>query len=109
MKPIDPNSAINYLVETAPQFAQAKAERTYIENFLRSKKALLMQNHADKPIGAQEREAYAHVDYISLLAALQVAVEKEEKLRWMMEAARLRVDVWRSTEASNRAVDRATA
>jgi len=79
-----------------------------LEEFRKSKKALLMQLHNDKPIGAQEREAYAHPEYIGLLAALQVAVEKEENLRWMMTAATTRVEVWRSQEASNRNQERAT-
>ena len=105
---IDPNEAVDALIKMAPQYAQAKAERIYLEEFRKSKKALLMQLHNDKPIGAQEREAYAHPEYIGLLAALQVAVEKEENLRWMMTAATTRVEVWRSQEASNRQQDRAT-
>jgi len=107
-RPIDPNEAVDALIKMAPQYAQAKAERIYLEEFRKSKKALLMQLHNDKPIGAQEREAYAHPEYIGLLAALQVAVEKEENLRWMMTAATTRVEVWRSQEASNRNQERAT-
>lgn len=108
-KPIDPQAAVDYLIEVAPQYAKAKAERVYLEEFRKSKKAILMQAHGDKAIGAQEREAYAHPEYIGLLAALQVAVEREENLRWMMVAAQTRVDVWRSQESSNRMQDRAAA
>jgi hypothetical protein len=97
----DPHKAVDYMVENAPLFAKAKAERVYIESFL-------MQAHGEKPIGAQEREAYAHPEYIGLLAALQVAVEAEETLRWMLVAAQTRVEVWRSTEASNRTIERTT-
>jgi hypothetical protein len=104
----DPHKAVDYMVENAPLFAKAKAERVYIESFLKSKKAVLMQAHGEKPIGAQEREAYAHPEYIGLLAALQVAVEAEETLRWMLVAAQTRVEVWRSTEASNRTIERTT-
>ena len=108
-RPIDPNAAVDYLVEAAPKFAQAKAERMYLEEFRKSKKALLMQAHNDKPIGAQEREAYAHPEYIGLLAALRVAVEREENLKWMMTAAQTRVEVWRSQESTARSQDRATS
>jgi hypothetical protein len=107
-KPIDPQSAVDYMAETAPKYAKAKAERVYLEEFRKSKKAVLMQAHGEKPIGAQEREAYAHPEYIGLLAALQVAVEAEETLRWMLVAAQTRVEVWRSTEASNRTIERTT-
>lgn len=97
------------MVKSAPVYAKARAERVYVEEFRKSKKALLMQQHSDKPIGAQEREAYAHPEYIGLLAALRVAVEAEENARWMLIAAQTRVEVWRSQEASNRATDRAAA
>jgi hypothetical protein len=106
---IDPQSAVDFMIKTAPQYAQAKAKRVYLEEFRKSKKAILMQNHSDKAIGAQEREAYAHPDYLGLLAALQVAVAEEEELRWTLIAAQTRVEVWRSQEASNRAQDRTTA
>lgn len=109
MKQIDPQSAVDYMVKSAPVYAKARSERVYLEEFRKSKKALLMQQHSDKPIGAQEREAYAHPEYIGLLAALRVAVEAEENARWMLIAAQTRVEVWRSQEASNRATDRAAA
>lgn len=108
-RPIDPQGAIEQMWKLAPEYAKAKAERVYLDEFRKSKKALLMQAHGDKPIGAQEREAYAHPEYIGLLAALRVAVETEETLRWRLVCAQTAVDVWRSTEASNRAVDRAAA
>jgi len=108
-KPIDPQASVESLWKMAPQFAKAKAERTYLENFLRSKKAILMSEFKNLPIGAQEREAYAHPEYIGLIAALQVAVEAEETLRWRLESCRLAVDVWRSQNASNRTIDKAAA
>jgi hypothetical protein len=109
MREIDPQSAVDAMIQMAPKYAQAKGERVYLEEFRKSKKAILMQAHNEKPIGAQEREAYANAEYIGLLAALRVAVEKEEELRWKLVAAQTRVEVWRSQEASNRAQDRAAA
>jgi hypothetical protein len=106
---IDPQSAVDFMVRTAPQYAKAKAERVYLDEYRKSKKAILMQNHAEQSIGAQEREAYAHPEYLTLLLALKSAVEAEEALRWTLVAAQARVEVWRSQEASNRAQDRVTA
>ena len=60
-------------------------------------------------IGAQEREAYAHADYAAHLKALQEAVQIEETLRWRMVTDQASVEVWRSQNASNRAIDRAAA
>ncbi len=51
---------------------------------------------------AQEREAYAHIEYADLLRGLMVAIEKEETLKWMLSAAQMKADIWRSEQASER-------
>jgi hypothetical protein len=107
MRDIDPNEAIDFIFRHSKIFAAAKAERIYLEEFRKSKKALLMKESFEETIGAQEREAYAHPDYEKLLMGLREAIEIEEKLRWELVAAQARVDVWRSIEASNRQEARA--
>ena len=99
---IDPNRAIQYLVDNAPKFAEAKATRVYIENYLRSVKSRLMANE-EGTLGAKEAYAYAHSDYIEQLTALRIATEEEERLKYMMSAAQLRVDVWKTNEYTKRA------
>jgi hypothetical protein len=42
------------------------------------------------------------------LEGLREAVEKAEELRWMLIAAQARLDIYRTQEASNRAIDRNT-
>jgi hypothetical protein len=59
-------------------------------------------------IGAQEREAYAHPEMVELLMGLKAAVEIEEKLKWDITAAELRVEIWRTEQANNRAEGKAT-
>jgi hypothetical protein len=100
-----PYKAIEFILEQAPRFAEAKAQRVYIENFLRTKKALLMKEAMAKGIDsgvAQEREAYAHPEYQELLRGLQVAIEQEETLLWKLRAAQMKSDIWRSEQASER-------
>ena len=43
MENIDPNQAVDFLLKNAGLFAKAKAQRIYLEEFRKSKKALLMQ------------------------------------------------------------------
>jgi uncharacterized protein (DUF2132 family) len=107
--PIDPQSAVDFLIKTAPAYAKAKAERVYLEEFRKSKKAILMQQSSEKTAAMQERDAYAHPEYLGLLAALRVAVDAEENARWLMVAAQTRVEVWRSQNAANRQIERVTA
>lgn len=102
----DPNAAVEFLIKNAPKFAQAKANRVYIENFLRSKKSLLM-SEIEGAVNAKEAYAYAHPEYRELLEGLKAAVEAEETLKWKMTAAELAIEIWRSEQANNRRQDNA--
>lgn len=105
---IDPHDAVDYIIKNAGRFAAAKAERVYLEEFRKSKKALLMKASGESSGIGQEREAYAHPEYIQLLEGLKEAVQVEEKLRWDLVAAQARVEIWRTEQANNRNQDRAT-
>lgn len=107
-KPTDPNKAVDYILANAGKFAAAKAQRVYLEEFRKSKKALLMSECTEKAANAREQYAYAHPDYQALLMGLKEAIEVEETLKWNLTAAQIRVDIWRSQEASNRGQDRTT-
>jgi hypothetical protein len=105
---IDPNKAIEFIIKQSGIYAQAKANRVYIENYLRSAKSKMMMESTATSIAAKEMEAYATDDYIALLDGLKEAVETEEKLRWQLIAAQERVQIWRTQEATNRTIDRVT-
>ena len=104
----DPHDAVNYIIKHARQFADAKAQRVYLEEFRKSKKALLMKQSLEPALGAQERDAYAHAEYVELLKGLRDAVAIEEKLRWDLIAAQARVDIWRTEQANLRNEGKAT-
>ena len=100
-----PYKAIEFILEQAPKYAEAKAQRIYLEEFRKTKKALLMKDALARGIDsgiAQEREAYAHYEYQELLLGLQAAIEKEETLKWKLTAAQMKSDIWRSEQASER-------
>lgn len=97
--------ALDWIRDNAPKYAKAKAERIYLEEYRKTKKALLMQKAeraGHKTVNSQEREAYADDDYQEHLVALGAAVEEEERLRWLMVAAQARIEAWRSLESSRR-------
>jgi hypothetical protein len=100
---INPNKAIQYLMDTAPLYAQAKANRMYLEEMRKSVKAKLMKGCQETVLGKQEIFAYAHPDYIEILEGIKAAVEQEENYRWMMAAAQARVEVFKVNEYTKRA------
>jgi len=108
MKQIDPNEAIDYMIKHSAEYAQAKSQVTYLEEFRKSKKAMLFSAAIGNTIADKDNYAYSHPEYLAVLDGLKDAVEKAETLRWMLIAAQARIDVWRSQEASNRGIDKAT-
>ena len=104
----EPTKAIQYLIDTAPLYAKAKADRMYLEEFRKSRKAQLASQAGTEVLGKQETFAYAHPEYIQILEGIKQAVEKEEKYRWLMTAAQARIEVWRTEQYSARMEVKAT-
>ena len=104
----DPHKAVDYILLNGKNFARAKSERIYLEEYRKSLKSILMKRSMENSLGAQEREAYAHEEYLQLLNGLKVAIEAEEKLRWDLIGAQARVEIWRTEQANNRAEGKAT-
>jgi len=109
-KRIDPEQSAQDIRDKAHSYGQAKAQRVYLEEFRRSKKAMLMKDCFTMGVeaaNAQEREALADPEYIQLLKGLAAAVENEETLKWEIEAARLEIEIWRTRQATARMVNKA--
>lgn len=110
-KPTDPNEAVDFILAKSAEYAQAKANRIYVEEYRKTLKAELCKKALEQgyeAVNAQEREAYSHPDYKAHLTAIREAVEAEEQLRWMLIAAEARIEVWRSLESSARMQVKAT-
>jgi len=104
-----PYKAVDFIIANAPLYAKAKSERIYLEEFRKTKKALLMKDAmvaGYDSAASQEREAYAHPDYKTVLAGLAVAVEKEETLKWQLMAAQMKTEIWRTESANERMQDK---
>ena len=113
-KLINPNEAVDFMIAQSAKYAEAEANKVYMEELRKTIKAEEMKNAEMygngeyKTAAMQEREAYASPRYKEHLLALKQAVEERERLRWMLIAAQERIAVWRSMEASSRHVDKAT-
>ena len=105
-----PEAHAQAIRDLAPKYGDAKAQRVYIEEFKKSKKAMLMRDALLNGIEAanhQEREAYSNPEYVQLIKGLASAIEVEETLRWELESHRLDIEIWRSRESTARAQDKA--
>jgi len=104
----EPTKANQYLIDTAPLYAKSKADRMFLEEFRKSRKAQLASQAGTEVLGKQETFAYAHPEYIQILEGIREAVEKEETYRWMMTAAQAKIEVWRTQQYSARLEVKAT-
>ena len=94
------------LREIAGKFAKAYANREHLDEFKKSKLAILMkqaERDGFSTSAAQEREARAHPEYLSLLDGLRAAVEASELLRWELKIAEIGSEIWRTQQANVRA------
>lgn len=97
---------LTFIRDKAGAYGNAKAARVYLEQFRKSKKAMLMvqaEKEGIKTVSERECYAYSHPEYIDLLQGLRVAVEEEEKLAMLITSAKLRIELFRTEQANQRA------
>ena len=107
-KEYNPNDAIEFIYQKAPEYAKAKGQLAELEAFKHSLKAIKMAQADGASIAAKEMEAYRSIEYQELCKAIGLATEQAEKLKWQLEAAKMRFEAWRTQEASNRQIERMT-
>lgn len=94
--------AVDFLRDNARKTAQAKANSEYMQEYRKVLKARIMREHADLPLGAQEREAYADSRMEQHLKAMQTAIEESEYHDWMMTAAESKLSAWQTQSRNAR-------
>jgi hypothetical protein len=99
---IDPTRAIEYIQKNAGVYAEAKSNRVHIEGYLKYLKASLMNKSDSSSLGAKETYAYSHPDYLQQLEAMKVAVETEERMKYLLEAAKMKIEIFKTLEYTKR-------
>ena len=93
-------SALDFLRDNAGKIGKARAERVYLEQFRKSKKAILFDQANEDTVAAKEQWALRHGDYLQVLDALRAAVEEDERRRFLSAAAEAKLEVWRTIQAN---------
>jgi hypothetical protein len=92
--------------QKAKQFAQAESNRVYLEEFKKSKLAILMKEYQQQGFGAisaQEREARANNEYVELLKGLTEATKKSMQLKYELRVIEWKVMLHQTKQADRRA------
>lgn len=107
--------SIDFLFESATKSAQARANRSVLEQGLKRIKAVEMirarDDHerltnakASYAATLQERDAYASDAYQVALDGLKEAIRQDEGYRALRDAHSARIEAWRTQEATKRSV-----
>ena len=97
----DIEKALDFLRDSAETAAQNRANRVYVEDYLKVIKAEQMGKYPDLPVNAQERNAHLSVQYITHLQAIKEAIYEDEKLRFLIDAAKAKISAWQTMEKVN--------
>ena len=103
----DIDRALAYLRDNANQDAQARAERLYMEQWV---KTVLAQEQAKinaSSVAAAEMGARVSEPYIAALEAYKAAIFEDERRRFLRSAAETRIEAWRTQSSNQRAEGKA--
>ena len=104
-----PLKAIQFIYDIAPGYAKAQSDYDHLCEYRKALKATLMLASEASSAVMKEAEALSSPEYMKNLQGAKVAQERAITFKWQLEAAKLKVEVWRSESANNRAMDRAAA
>lgn len=96
------DKARDWLIHNAEKCANAKANRTYAEEYRKSLKAILF-NDFEGPATVRENLAYADKRYLDHLEVIRNAVFEDEHMKALKGAAEMKIEIWRTTQATLRA------
>ena len=95
--------AVDFLRDSSEKAALATANRKYLEEHRKILKAQIMKEHIDKPVTAQEREAYSDERYKKCIEGISQSTFEEAKLRFQRHAAEAKIMAWQTQSANMRA------
>ena len=95
--------ALNYLRDTVDEAAQARANRLYMEQWVKTVKAKVQTHQIGTSGAAAEAIAASSSEYLSALEAMKQAIEADERCRFLREAANIKIEAWRTQSSNERA------
>ncbi len=98
----DIEKALDYLRDSVEDAAQARADKVYLTEYRKTKKAELMSSCNEEAVNAQERFAYAHPEMKEMLRGLREAVYVDARHEFLRKAADAKISAWQTQQASQR-------
>lgn len=101
------NDALQYLRDSAPKAAIAKAQARTLEKYLSVVEAQQKLQATSKSNAAAQDEARASPEYKQALDAWEEAVRRDSEFTMLREAAASRINAWQTMSANARSEGKA--
>lgn len=95
-------AALNFIRDQSEPLAQARSRMKYLEQKRKSLKAAAFLEVDGGTIAEKEAKAYTDADYLQCVEDYKDAAYQAELLTNQIKGAELRIEVWRTLEASSR-------
>ena len=105
---INPNDEIQKIVDHIENYAAAEANLAWLESYKHALKALKMKESPSPSIAGKEMDALASDDYVEYCHNLEEAKKKHTTLKLTIETCKLKIEVWRTEQATNRQIEKIT-
>ena len=93
---------LSEIEQVAPQYAKAKAETYQLTEYKRTQRSVLYSRAVGKTVADKENWVSMQPEVTKTIEGIAVAIENEERLRWRLKVAELKVEVWRTEQANRR-------
>ena len=103
---INPNDEIQHIVDLIDDYAAADANLAWLESYKHALKALKMKESPSPSIAGKEMDALASEDYLQYCYDLEKAKRKYTSLKLTIETAKMKVELFRTLEASSRQLEK---
>ena len=97
------NAALDYLRDSAPKAAVARAQARTLEKYLGVVEAQQKAHAVGRSNAAAQDEARASPEYKQALDAWEEAVRRDSEFTMLREAASARIEAWRTQSSNERA------
>ena len=94
--------AVDWLRDNAKEAAQAKAERVYMEQWVKTVLAQEISKDGSKTATERETMARQAFPYLEALEALKAAVRADEEHKFLREAADAKIRAWQTMCSNER-------
>jgi hypothetical protein len=105
---INPNDEIQHIVDLIDDYADADANLAWLDSYKSALKALKMKESNSPSIAGKEMDALASDEYLQYCHDLNEAKRKYTALKLTIETAKMKVEVWRTEQATNRQIEKIT-